>query len=812
MPTLVRHIQARGRDFEASIRIEYLERLNQHYEEWVNRYDLGPKMIVDVNDLDFVNDDSRPLGPAAPHRQPPLRPLPRMRTGARACRLALWAITAALATASAASAQTPADTSRAAPAVSGTSVPRPAAAADTLPMVRRAPPGARSEPSPLNEEATRRLARTPALTLADALGGAAFPFDTGMLGGPVAVSWLGLAPAQVQATAGPFALNDGHTDAARVELLPPSWVERVAPDGLSAATFDAPLRPFDAPRPLTEARYQTAAGGLQRVEVVHAQARDRRLFGVPGRLGVAAGYAASAFTGAFPRSGVHGHRAVLVRASFAAPRTTATFTLLHLRVRPEASGGLTVGTGTTVFDPLRTAARLPGAERGTERTDAALDVARGGWSAGLYAGTDRQRYVPTASDTLTFRYRYAQAGAGWTGRAAGFALVASAQAMVEQFPAATRSGAPPVADEATSLVYAAAATVSRGAIAATGTALVDGGTFYPRAALRLGPLGGDHGNVRAETGLSYLPGTSYTDRGFGPFVERIEIPQGPLPMGLRYVRATGALRWKTLAAEATAFFHDEELTDLLGRTYADTASATDVSARRFGAAVSLGWRADARRGAYATASGTVVRTGDVSGDRAVRRLPAVGAAALRQGASRRAPRPVPPRPARRRVRARAGLDALRRTGAARANGPLRPSRTRGAGRSRRRGRGRGRDGAGARGDALARLRKRPLQHAAARRRGPRARLPARRAPPPLRRLLAHHRLTRGLYHRTSRPVWRPYGRSGRPRRAVPNRCPRPIAQNPPYHPLHPRGASLLAALRERGTGRPEARKSRSSSS
>jgi deoxyadenosine/deoxycytidine kinase len=54
VPTLVRQIQARGRDFETNIRIDYLERLNKHYEEWVERYDLGPKLIVDTDDLDFV--------------------------------------------------------------------------------------------------------------------------------------------------------------------------------------------------------------------------------------------------------------------------------------------------------------------------------------------------------------------------------------------------------------------------------------------------------------------------------------------------------------------------------------------------------------------------------------------------------------------------------------------------------------------------------------------------------------------------------------------------------------------------------------
>ncbi len=55
VPTLVDHIQQRGRDYESTIRIEYLQRLSRHYEDWIDRYELGPKMIVDVDALDFVN-------------------------------------------------------------------------------------------------------------------------------------------------------------------------------------------------------------------------------------------------------------------------------------------------------------------------------------------------------------------------------------------------------------------------------------------------------------------------------------------------------------------------------------------------------------------------------------------------------------------------------------------------------------------------------------------------------------------------------------------------------------------------------------
>ena len=55
VPTLVGHIQSRGRAFESTIRIDYLERLNHHYEHWIDRYGNGPKIIIDVDELDFVN-------------------------------------------------------------------------------------------------------------------------------------------------------------------------------------------------------------------------------------------------------------------------------------------------------------------------------------------------------------------------------------------------------------------------------------------------------------------------------------------------------------------------------------------------------------------------------------------------------------------------------------------------------------------------------------------------------------------------------------------------------------------------------------
>ncbi len=56
VPTLVRQIQQRGRDYENTIRIEYLERLNKLYEDWIGRYP-HEKLIIDTDDLDFVNNE-----------------------------------------------------------------------------------------------------------------------------------------------------------------------------------------------------------------------------------------------------------------------------------------------------------------------------------------------------------------------------------------------------------------------------------------------------------------------------------------------------------------------------------------------------------------------------------------------------------------------------------------------------------------------------------------------------------------------------------------------------------------------------------
>lgn len=53
VPTLVKQIQTRGRDYEESIRLDYLKLLNERYEKWINGYDAGKLLIIEVDDMDF---------------------------------------------------------------------------------------------------------------------------------------------------------------------------------------------------------------------------------------------------------------------------------------------------------------------------------------------------------------------------------------------------------------------------------------------------------------------------------------------------------------------------------------------------------------------------------------------------------------------------------------------------------------------------------------------------------------------------------------------------------------------------------------
>ena len=53
VPTLVRQIQKRGRAYESGIRLDYLNKLNERYENWISLYTLGKVLVVDVDTVHF---------------------------------------------------------------------------------------------------------------------------------------------------------------------------------------------------------------------------------------------------------------------------------------------------------------------------------------------------------------------------------------------------------------------------------------------------------------------------------------------------------------------------------------------------------------------------------------------------------------------------------------------------------------------------------------------------------------------------------------------------------------------------------------
>ncbi|WP_192821530.1 deoxynucleoside kinase [Rufibacter sp. LB8] len=56
LPKLIGQIQKRGRDYEENISLAYLKNLNEHYEQWISGYKHGKLLVIDVNNIDFVQN------------------------------------------------------------------------------------------------------------------------------------------------------------------------------------------------------------------------------------------------------------------------------------------------------------------------------------------------------------------------------------------------------------------------------------------------------------------------------------------------------------------------------------------------------------------------------------------------------------------------------------------------------------------------------------------------------------------------------------------------------------------------------------
>jgi deoxyadenosine/deoxycytidine kinase len=56
VPSLLRHIQRRGREYERNIAPEYLEQLNDLYEDWIARWTASPVLCIEMDELDFQHN------------------------------------------------------------------------------------------------------------------------------------------------------------------------------------------------------------------------------------------------------------------------------------------------------------------------------------------------------------------------------------------------------------------------------------------------------------------------------------------------------------------------------------------------------------------------------------------------------------------------------------------------------------------------------------------------------------------------------------------------------------------------------------
>jgi deoxyadenosine/deoxycytidine kinase len=57
VPTLVGQIQKRGREYEDNIRLDYLKRLNEFYNNWIDNYKDGPLLVIDIDKMNFAENE-----------------------------------------------------------------------------------------------------------------------------------------------------------------------------------------------------------------------------------------------------------------------------------------------------------------------------------------------------------------------------------------------------------------------------------------------------------------------------------------------------------------------------------------------------------------------------------------------------------------------------------------------------------------------------------------------------------------------------------------------------------------------------------
>lgn len=240
------------------------------------------------------------------------------------------------------------------------------------------------------------LARTTALQVSDVLPvpPTAWQPRFDAIGWPEWWSLDGLPLSFTQIDAGGMRVQSPLSGIARLDLLPVAWMDTLV---VAGSRITAPYRSLDAPRPLTEARYQSSGqSGLQSVEALHAQSRRRTFRGSPWLVHAHTGYAGRAADHEYDNSRLTRGRTTLGRLR--AERqdgTTLTATLQHARTAMGVSGGVLPPDPAdlnSVYDRFQAGVRLGTPLRRTRRTDVGLS----------YATPSRQLTLQYTADALSY--------------------------------------------------------------------------------------------------------------------------------------------------------------------------------------------------------------------------------------------------------------------------------------------------------------------------------------------------------------------------------------------------------------------------
>lgn len=491
---------------------------------------------------------------------------------------------------------------------------------EALDFVVNRPGRAVSERIPARDpvlDATELLAQVPGT----------FRYDTGGVGWPHGISFLGRPPDQTTLLLGGLPFNDPLTGRPRYDLLPLPFLQPLH-TGFAAlgrpGAVHAAVRPYSYGRPLTVLRYRS--GGFQSIGALHTQRRKVHFFDRPAFAQFTGGYFGRASDNLqfLPGSELRRERRLLGRLRYRRRGWALQLMALHNRRRIGAHEGLALRPGEPVDSvfagrPLRASQ----AERRLLRTDlsatlrAQTPLAAAPLTAAAYWTAQTLRYrnpdltpAQPAVDTVgaeTDRYglHLRQPFSLRSASLGQHALLLEAHAWTDRL-----SESRVLSDDGARTQLHLSARDSTRLLGAR--AVLEGGLHagpvqtYPSARLHLvRPARDSTLHLFAEAQLSGQPVSWIEAEGLGTLVE--PLPDGRTPGPVLSARAGVQAQLGPVQTRLALFA--ERTTDRLYLRALDglataRARVADGVSQRAGALLSARWRARAERGFYATGAAT----------------------------------------------------------------------------------------------------------------------------------------------------------------------------------------------------------------